>query len=259
MSNYYVVKDGRNPGVYSTWDECKQQVDGYSGAKFKKFSSPSEASSFLNGGSSGSSRGSSENYSSRSSSNYRQSYNQSSQRESSYNSGYRPSQRSSYYRGGSYRKPDPVTVYTDGSCLGNGKNGSSAGVGVYFDDNDHRNVSERLDGLQTNNRAELTAIKRALETVRDTDSGNTARDVEIKSDSQYAINATTKWHSKWSSNGWKTADGGEVKNRDLIEDIAVLKSERAGNVKFSYVPAHSSIHGNEKADRLAVRGAQSYE
>ncbi|OMJ13837.1 Ribonuclease H [Smittium culicis] len=179
--------------------------------------------------------------------------------ESSYNSGYRPSQRSSYYRGGSYRKPDPVTVYTDGSCLGNGKNGSSAGVGVYFDDNDHRNVSERLDGLQTNNRAELTAIKRALETVRDTDNGNTARDVEIKSDSQYAINATTKWHSKWSSNGWKTADGGEVKNRDLIEDIAALKSERAGNVKFSYVPAHSSIHGNEKADRLAVRGAQSYE
>lgn len=36
MKNYYVVLEGKNPGVYETWDQCKEQVDGFSGAKFKK-------------------------------------------------------------------------------------------------------------------------------------------------------------------------------------------------------------------------------
>lgn len=52
---------------------------------------------------------------------------------------------------------DPIVVYTDGACEGNGQIGSEAGVGVYFGDNDPRNVSEPLEGeKQTNQRAELT-------------------------------------------------------------------------------------------------------
>ena len=40
-------KKGRIPGVYHTWDECKKQVDGYSGAVYKSFSSLQEANDFL--------------------------------------------------------------------------------------------------------------------------------------------------------------------------------------------------------------------
>jgi ribonuclease HI len=29
---YYAVREGRNPGVYSTWDECLSQVKGHKGA-----------------------------------------------------------------------------------------------------------------------------------------------------------------------------------------------------------------------------------
>ncbi|OMH81867.1 Ribonuclease H [Zancudomyces culisetae] len=47
------------------------------------------------------------------------------------------------------------SVYTDGACSGNGKGGSQAGLGVFFGDGDPRNLSERLQGPQTNNRAEL--------------------------------------------------------------------------------------------------------
>lgn len=36
---YYAVRIGRTPGVYSTWEECKEQVDGFSGAVYKSFSS----------------------------------------------------------------------------------------------------------------------------------------------------------------------------------------------------------------------------
>ena len=33
----YAVRIGRTPGVYKTWDECKEQTQGYPGAVFKKF------------------------------------------------------------------------------------------------------------------------------------------------------------------------------------------------------------------------------
>lgn len=40
---YYVVWSGRNPGIYLSWDECKQQVMGFKGAKYKAFPSEIEA------------------------------------------------------------------------------------------------------------------------------------------------------------------------------------------------------------------------
>lgn len=44
---YYAVKIGRNKGVYDTWDKCKKEIDGYSGAIYKSFSSYDDAISFL--------------------------------------------------------------------------------------------------------------------------------------------------------------------------------------------------------------------
>lgn len=40
---YYVVWEGRKPGIYTSWDECKQQVDGVAQAKYKSFESAAEA------------------------------------------------------------------------------------------------------------------------------------------------------------------------------------------------------------------------
>lgn len=54
--NYYAVRKGRDVGVYRTWDECKAQVSGYSGAIYKKFTSLSEAEAFINSGESSASR-----------------------------------------------------------------------------------------------------------------------------------------------------------------------------------------------------------
>lgn len=44
---YYAVKKGRIPGVYMTWDECQEQVKGFSGAEFKSFSTAEEALSYV--------------------------------------------------------------------------------------------------------------------------------------------------------------------------------------------------------------------
>lgn len=49
MANYYAVKQGIVPGIYKTWSECQEQVKGYKGAIFKKFTSEEEAKTFVYG------------------------------------------------------------------------------------------------------------------------------------------------------------------------------------------------------------------
>lgn len=43
QQKYYVVWKGKTPGVYRTWEACKQQVDGFPGARYKSFKSYDEA------------------------------------------------------------------------------------------------------------------------------------------------------------------------------------------------------------------------
>lgn len=43
---YYGVQVGRTPGVYDTWDDCKAQVEGFPGAKFKGFITRDEATAY---------------------------------------------------------------------------------------------------------------------------------------------------------------------------------------------------------------------
>lgn len=44
---YYAVRKGKTPGIYRTWEECKELVDGYSGAQYKSFRTLEEAQAFV--------------------------------------------------------------------------------------------------------------------------------------------------------------------------------------------------------------------
>ena len=44
---FYAVKKGVTPGIFTTWEECKASVDGYSGAEYKSFPSVEEAEAYL--------------------------------------------------------------------------------------------------------------------------------------------------------------------------------------------------------------------
>ncbi len=48
-SKYYVVWEGRQKGIFDTWDKCRKQVDGFTGAKYKSFDSPDEAKKAFGG------------------------------------------------------------------------------------------------------------------------------------------------------------------------------------------------------------------
>lgn len=47
---YYAIKKGKKPGIYTTWAEAKKQVDGFSGAVYKGFTSKKEAETFMTAG-----------------------------------------------------------------------------------------------------------------------------------------------------------------------------------------------------------------
>jgi ribonuclease HI len=117
-----------------------------------------------------------------------------------------------------------------------------------------RNVSEALPGArQTNQRAELTAIIRALDVVPRN------RDVTIVTDSRYAIDCVTSWCITWRKNGWKNAAGKAVENKDLIENILHKVEDRQGfkvQTKFEWIKGHANHAGNVEADKLAVDGAR---
>ena len=46
-SKFYAVKKGKHPGIYRTWEQCKKEVDGYSGAIYKSFLTLEEAKQYV--------------------------------------------------------------------------------------------------------------------------------------------------------------------------------------------------------------------
>lgn len=116
-----------------------------------------------------------------------------------------------------------------------------------------RNTGEPLKGSrQTNQRAELTALSRAI------DLAPKDRHIEIRTDSKYSIDCVTNWFRNWRHNGWKTSAGKAVENKDLVE-LALEKIEnrhRLGSrTEFTWVKGHANEPGNVAADNLAVTAA----
>ncbi|MFE9675661.1 ribonuclease H [Streptomyces sp. NPDC006259] len=141
-----------------------------------------------------------------------------------------------------------VVAACDGASKGNP--GPAAWAWVISDDSE---VPARWEagplGKATNNVAELTALERLLAAV-DADVP-----LEIRMDSQYAMKAVTTWLPGWKRNGWKTAAGKPVANRELVVRIDELLDGRT--VEFRYVPAHQ-VDGdrlNDFADRAASQAA----
>ncbi|CAG8976565.1 hypothetical protein HYALB_00010207 [Hymenoscyphus albidus] len=249
---FYGVAVGHEPGVYVEWADAKKQIEGVKGPKYKKFDTRSEAEEFVRSGGT------------RSSSSFGSSKGGSFKGEA----GERASKKAKIDTGSAsvitkgkggwstVDKKGVVKVWTDGSSRGNGKVGAVAGVGVWFGEGDERNISEPLAGTpQTNQRAELTAILRALEVSPLTQS------LEIISDSNYGINCTTLWYQSWAKNDWKTSTGTPVMNKDLVMKIRAWMDKREGegaSTKLTWVRGHEGDVGNEGADGLAVAGSRMH-
>jgi len=86
-------------------------------------------------------------------------------------------------------------------------------LAIFFS-GDARNISARLAGsVQTNERAQLTAVVLALQKVLG--STTTPRSVVIKNVNKYCVDGWRVWMHEWRANGWRTVDGAAVANLDL--------------------------------------------
>ena len=146
-------------------------------------------------------------------------------------------------------------MFTDGACSHNGRPDAKAGYAVWFPDAKELSESARVPAnqAQTNQRAELSAIHRAV-VILDA-KGYQGDDIKIYTDSEYSINCLTKWISGWVARGWKTAAGGDVLHRDLIEATSTLLSKFKSH-RFIHVRAHTGNEddlskNNDVVDRMA--------
>ncbi|KAJ4320066.1 hypothetical protein N0V84_006051 [Fusarium piperis] len=247
---FYAVAVGNPTGIYTDWTEASEAIKGIKGPKYKRFATRAEAVGYIK------QFGNKETIEALGEEG--RSYPEPDQQpvfelkpEEAPAKKTKPAPKEVP---GTGPVEDVLNIYTDGSSLANGRAGSRAGLGVFFGANDPRNLSERLPGqLQTNQRAELMAMLRALQIAP------LKQAVQIYSDSQYSINCVTQWARSWENKGWKTANGGEVKNQDIIRDVLAKMAERTkagGPTYFQWVKGHATNRGNIAADHLAVAGAK---
>jgi len=133
-----------------------------------------------------------------------------------------------------------VEIFTDGACLGNPGPGGWAALLRY------KTVEKYISGGEadsTNNRMELMAAIRALESLR------RAARVRITTDSQYVKQGIESWLPRWRANGWRTSDKKPVKNQDLWQRLAAAAA--AHNVEWHWTRGHSGHTENEQVDKLA--------
>lgn len=136
-----------------------------------------------------------------------------------------------------------LEVACDGSALGNP---GPAGWAWVIDD---KRWAAGGWEESTNNRAELQAVIEILKAT-----AHTHEDLLILADSKYVINSVTKWMPVWRLKGWKKANGQDVLNRDLMEELweQVDSLEKSGRkLKFQWVKGHSNHELNEAADQRA--------
>ena len=148
---------------------------------------------------------------------------------------------------------NPVTIYTDGSCLGNPGPGGYGAVMIYgeYKGANGDNYKELSQGYRetTNNRMELLAVIVALGTL------TRPCEVSLWTDSKYVQQAITKgWLKNWLKNGWKTAAKKPVKNQDLWRQMIPLIEKQ--DVTFNWVKGHSGHLLNERVDVLARTAAE---
>ena len=225
--SFYAVAHGKSPAVVTTWAECRALTEGFSGAVYKKFDNREDAEMFLI-----------ENT---------LLMKPAAQSIQSKQAKAKTSTKAIVEIEASTFVPD-YYVYTDGSCSNNGSRHAAAGIGIYFGEGDPRNVSQRVEGKQTNNTAELGAIHHLYGLIEpDIKQG---KRIAVVSDSEYAIRCATTYGAKQVKAGWPV-----IPNRDLVKAIYEAYSDKP-NVQFVHIMAHTEktdVHsrGNDGADRLA--------
>ena len=136
---------------------------------------------------------------------------------------------------------EKIVIYTVGGCRGNPGIG---GWGVWLRYKDHDKKLKGSELNTTNNKMELTASIKALQTLKSKDIT-----VDLYTDSKYVIQGINEWIDAWKVKDWKTSSKKPVKNVDLWKQLDALNQKFS--VNWCWVKGHSDDPGNDMADLLA--------
>ncbi|MBV8802141.1 MAG: ribonuclease HI [Gammaproteobacteria bacterium] len=140
-----------------------------------------------------------------------------------------------------------VTIFTDGACRGNPGPG---GWGVLLRYDQHEKQLFGGEDNTTNNRMELLAAIKALESLRE------SCIIDLYTDSQYVQKGVSVWLSGWKKKNWKKADNKPVKNADLWKNLDELQAKH--NITWHWVKGHSGHVENDLVDALANQGIDQH-
>tara|TARA_X000001036_G_scaffold46409_1_gene37131 strand:+ start:219 stop:656 length:438 start_codon:yes stop_codon:yes gene_type:complete len=139
-----------------------------------------------------------------------------------------------------------IKIYTDGACSGNPGPG---GWGFVIIDGENTKSFSGSEDPTTNNRMELTAAIKAIESV---DMGVS---IILHTDSTYVQKGITEWIINWKKNNWISSTKKPVANKDLWIKLDEYNSSR--DIRWIWVKAHQSDDSNDSiynnmADKLAT-------
>lgn len=140
-----------------------------------------------------------------------------------------------------------ITIFTDGSSKGNPGPG---GWGAIVSTTERTFELGGGDKHTTNNRMELTAAIRALESLGEVDDS-----ITIYTDSQYVSKGITEWIYGWQKNNWRTAGRKPVENQDLWQIL--FHNTDGKQIEWKFVRGHDGNDANERCDVIATSFAGS--
>jgi ribonuclease HI len=139
-----------------------------------------------------------------------------------------------------------IKIYTDGACSGNPGPG---GWGFVVLDGENTKSFSGSEDPTTNNRMELTAAIKAIESV------DIGVSIILHTDSTYVQKGITEWIINWKKNNWISSTKKPVANKDLWMKLDEYNLSR--DIKWIWVKAHQSDDSNDSiynnmADKLAT-------
>jgi ribonuclease HI len=154
-----------------------------------------------------------------------------------------PAQR--FYTHGIHKHYREVTIYTDGTCLNNGKQNTQCGSGIWFANGNVQNQSIHVPGeKQSNQVSKIVAIIKAISAVLK------FWPLKMMTDSKYAIDGLTTNLKVWEDRGWIG-----IKNTPFFQRAAYLLKHQTATTTFQWVKGHNGKEGNEESDTLTKEGA----
>jgi len=218
MSKFYAVKKGRNPGVYTSWEDCKEEVTGFSGASYKSFPTRKEAEAFV--GDNGKSQ----------------------ERESPV--------KSEKLQDKIIKGTRKLSVYLDGSHFKHVANGH-LGIGAFceyegkeykmscpFNQKLRKYYEIAPDASISNPTMELASLSEFLRMLYQLK----VKDVDITFLNDYI------GVEKWMTGEWKAKEKHIQNIKKKCDFFLEFLKQR---VSYQHVPGHSNVYGNDQADVLA--------